>query len=169
VWLLRSSLNVVLRALGQIESSAATCEMSGALEAIGVEVADAAGVCAHEIYRQLLLPRAPKLMLLTLHDCLGIEKSSTREDIAEHFGITDFSPEACAAAFISSALSTATSLVPPSQLLTGLHLTHGDTCVEASQLADHLLQADSPHQPPRSSLCGPHSSAAPSAQPATQN
>jgi hypothetical protein len=36
-----------------------------------------------------LLPGTPKLMLLTLHDRLGIETSSTWEDIAEQFDMID--------------------------------------------------------------------------------
>jgi hypothetical protein len=63
--------------------------MSVALGTIGVEVADAAGVCGLELHRQLLLPSTPTLMLLTVHDRLGIEKSSTWEDVAEQFDMTD--------------------------------------------------------------------------------
>jgi hypothetical protein len=74
---------------GPFKSSAEACEMSLALETIGVEAADATGVCAHEIHGQLLLPNTPKLMLLTLHDRLGIEKSNTWEDIAEQFDMID--------------------------------------------------------------------------------
>jgi hypothetical protein len=48
---------------GPFKDSAEACEMSVALETIGVEAADATGACAHEIHRQLLLPNTPKLML----------------------------------------------------------------------------------------------------------
>jgi hypothetical protein len=62
---------------------------------------------------------------------------------------------------VSSAFSTA-SLLPilPSQLLPAPHLTHGDTCTVTSQLSADLPHIASTFQPPRSSLCCPHSPAA---------
>jgi hypothetical protein len=63
--------------------------MSAALGTVGMEVADAAGVCGHEFHRQLLLPSTLKLMLLILHDRLGIEMSSAWEGVAKQFDMID--------------------------------------------------------------------------------